>query len=42
MKVQWDRAIADRLIEFERKKAPTADRNEWIKRAIERWDRDNR
>jgi hypothetical protein len=42
MKVRWDRAIADRLIEFERKKAPTADRNEWIKRAIERWDHDNR
>jgi hypothetical protein len=42
MKVRWDRAIADRLLEFERKKAPTADRNEWIKRAIERWDHDNR
>lgn len=42
MKVRWDRPIADRLIEFERKKAPTADRNELIKRAIERWLRDNR
>lgn len=41
IKVRWDRAIADRLIEFERKKAPTADRNELIKRAIERWLRDN-
>lgn len=40
-KVLWDRARADRLIEFERKKAPTADRNELIKRAIERWIRDN-
>lgn len=41
MKVRWDRAIADRLIELERKKAPAADRNELIKRAIERWLRDN-
>jgi len=40
-KVGWDRAIADRLIEFERKKAPTTDRNELIRRAIERWIRDN-
>lgn len=41
-KVLWDRATADRLIEFERKKSPSADRNELIKRAIERWVRDNR
>jgi tetratricopeptide (TPR) repeat protein len=40
-KVNWDRAMADCLIEFERKKAPTADRNELIRRAIERWLRDN-
>lgn len=42
IKVRWDRAIADRLIEFERKKMPGANRNEWIKRAIERWMRDNK
>lgn len=41
IKVRWDEAIAERLIEFERKKAPDADRNEWIRRAIERWMRDN-
>lgn len=41
IKVRWDRAIADRLIELERKKAPTADRNELIQRAIARWLRDN-
>lgn len=40
-KVDWDSAMADRLIEYERKRAPTADRNELIRRAIERWDRDN-
>lgn len=40
-RVLWDRATADRLIEFERKRAPTADRNELIRRAIERWIRDN-
>jgi hypothetical protein len=41
IKVRWDHAIADRLIEFERKKAPTVDRDELIRRAIERWIRDN-
>ena len=39
-KVLWDRAIADRLIELERKLAPTVDRNELIRRAIERWIRE--
>jgi hypothetical protein len=41
MKVGWDRAKADRLIELERKKAPAENRTEWIKRAIEHWNRDN-
>jgi hypothetical protein len=41
IKVRWDHGIADRLIEFERKKAPTVDRDELIRRAIERWIRDN-
>ena len=36
-----DQATAERLIEEERKKAPTADRNELIHRAVERWLRDN-
>ena len=39
--VRGDRAVADRLIELERKKTATADRNECIRRAIERWIRDN-
>ena len=42
IKVRWNRGIADRLIEFERKNAPALDRNEHIRRAIERWERDNR
>jgi hypothetical protein len=37
-----DREMAERLIELERKKVPNAGRNEWIKRAIERWIDDNR
>jgi hypothetical protein len=41
MKVRWDRAAADRRIEFERKKDPTADRNELIRRAIARWFGEN-
>jgi tetratricopeptide (TPR) repeat protein len=40
IEVKWDRAIADRLIEFERKKSPAADRNELINRSIERLLRD--
>jgi hypothetical protein len=36
-----DQATAERLIEMERKSAPTADRNELIHRAVERWIRDN-
>lgn len=38
--VRRDQAVADRLIEYERKKAPTADRDELITRAIERLLRD--
>jgi hypothetical protein len=41
-KVEWDRGIADRLIEYERKKAPAADRNELLRRAILRLKRDSR
>ena len=37
-----DQGMAERLIEFERRKAPTADRNELIQSAMERWIRDNR
>jgi hypothetical protein len=37
-----DQEMAERLIAFERTKAPTADRNELIQRAMERWIRDNR
>jgi hypothetical protein len=38
--VLWDRGLADRLIELERKLAPVADRNLLIRRAIERWIRE--
>jgi hypothetical protein len=36
-----DQKAAECLIEEERKKATTADRNELIHRAVERWIRDN-
>jgi hypothetical protein len=39
--VEWDHSIADRLIEYERKLAPAANRDELIRRAIERRIRDN-
>lgn len=40
-KVHGDVETAERLIENERKRTPRADRIEWIRRAIERWLRDN-
>lgn len=40
-RVGGDQATAERLIESERTRAPTADRNEHIHRAVERWIRDN-
>lgn len=41
-KARFDEALADRLIAYERELAPNASRYYLIKRAIERWERDNR
>jgi hypothetical protein len=41
-RVKHDREPAERLIEFERKKAPDASIEELCKRAIERLEWDNR
>ena len=41
-KVGGDRAIVDRLIEFERARAPQSTRKTWIQSARQRWERDNR
>jgi hypothetical protein len=41
-KVRGDAATAERLIEYERERAPNASREELIRRAIERWEDDNR
>jgi hypothetical protein len=40
-KVGGDRAVAERLIAFERQKNPQATRIAWINQAIQRWQRDN-
>jgi len=40
-KVRGDVDMAERLIESEQKRAPHADRIEWIRRAIQHWNRDN-
>jgi hypothetical protein len=37
-----DKDTAERLIEYERRRAPGAARHEWIQRAVERWERENR
>jgi predicted nucleic acid-binding Zn-ribbon protein len=41
-KVGWDRAVAERLIDFERQQAPNQTHAQWIKNAIQRWEHDNR
>ena len=41
-KVGGDRAVVDRLIEFERTRAPQSPRRGWIQSASQRWERDNR
>jgi hypothetical protein len=41
-KSRFNGSIADRLIEYERKQDPQANRLKLIQNAIERWERDNR
>ena len=41
-KVGGDRAIAERLVEFEKAQFPQGNRIAWIERAIQHWERDNR
>jgi len=42
MKVGYNVDRVERLIEYERRRAPGKSREEWIERAIQRWERDNR
>ena len=37
-----DKSLADRLVEYERKQAPDASRDELCRSAVERWKRDHR
>lgn len=41
-KVGGDRALAERLVDFERRQLPHGNRLRWLRNAIERWERDNR
>ncbi len=41
-KTGGDRAVVERLIEYERRLAPRAGRSAWLQAAIQRWDHDNR
>ena len=40
-KIGGDREAVERLIEFERARAPKSTRRGWIKSASQRWERDN-
>jgi len=42
VKTGYDHEVAQRLIEYERQRAPQATRFELIRNAIQRWERDNR
>jgi hypothetical protein len=42
VKIGYDQALAERLIEYERQKSPAATRPILIQSAIRRWERDNR
>lgn len=41
-KARGDRALAERLVAFERRRAPGGTRREWVQDAVRRLDRDNR
>jgi len=41
-KVGGDQAAAERLIDYERQRAPQATRSIWLQQAIQRWERDNK
>jgi hypothetical protein len=41
-KAGGNQALADRLIEFERRRTPNASQEELVRSAIERWERDRR
>jgi predicted nucleic acid-binding Zn-ribbon protein len=41
-KVGGDRAVVERLIEFEKNLSPRSTRRAWIQSAGQRWERDNR
>lgn len=41
-RAQGDRALAERLMEHERRALPAADRETLAQRALERWERDRR
>jgi hypothetical protein len=42
IKARYDHDRVERLIEYERRRTPSASRKELIKSAIDRWERDNR
>jgi len=41
-KVGWDEGVVERLVDFERDRAPNGTRIQWLESAIERWERDNK
>lgn len=41
-KARGDKALVERLIDYERQRNPQAGRREWLRSAIYRWERDNR
>ena len=42
VKVLYNEAVIDRLVDSERARNPNAGESLWLRAAIERWERDNR
>jgi len=41
-RARGDRSLADRLVDYERRRSPNSTRSQWLDNAIYRWDRDRR
>ncbi|MBN1665831.1 MAG: 50S ribosomal protein L32 [Anaerolineales bacterium] len=41
-RLRYDRALLERLVTYERQRNPDGNRAQWLRSAIQRWERDNR
>lgn len=41
-RLRYDQAMLERLVDYERQRAPHGSRAQWLRSALQRWERDNR